>query len=53
MKFSGKISSGPINNSLNLDGNAVQGCGYGSRSIYVTLVRRALVDAYTVPVLLV
>ena len=47
MKFSGKVGSGPTNKRLHFGGD------HGSGSGSPTLVRRALAEVYTVPVLLV
>ena len=58
MKFSGKIGSGLVNKRLNFGGDPddESGYGYGSgltRIRIATLVRRALAEVRTVPVLLV
>ena len=47
MKFSGKVGNGPMNKWLNFGGDPENGSGIA------TLVRRALVEVCTVPVLLV
>jgi len=54
MKFSGKIANGPMNKRLNFGGHPDHGSGYGYGSAVriATLVRRALAEVCTVPVLL-
>jgi len=48
MKFSGKIANGPMNKRLNFGGNPIR-----DRIHIVTLVKRALAEVCTVPVLVI